>query len=333
MRVLVLGAGSSAPAGLPQAGGIAELVPDFLEGEAREAWEALTTAGIFELARDFELGLTKLDLRLIGARRSGQELTSELVEPTQVSLWEFRQVLLPRGLSDLFLAKVDEAARNPSTLDYLKRFLRRHVEPGDRIITFNYDCLVEKILCESGLWKLRDGYGVDISDTYPELRREPASATLVLKLHGSASWFSSFDVARRYIRLAALTQLGYPPLSGSSTTPIPVFHGAVLPSYIKAFVQYPLPQVWLQAAKALRQAEAVASVGYSFPNADSTARSLFITNLSASQRLRIFYHRATGSEWAAELAALFGVGGATTDTRQASIQELAELPSLFHGSS
>ena len=101
---------------------------------------------------------------------------------------------------------------NKGAIDYLREFVRKHVKANDVIITFNYDCLIERVLHEAGLWTVLDGYG------FPRVLKsskggppEPPSSVKVLKLHGSLGWISGVlkDQDILFIQNKALGFAGY----------------------------------------------------------------------------------------------------------------------------
>ena len=66
-----------------------------------------------------------------------------------------------------------------------QQFAERIVQPGDVIITFNYDDSLERELKRVGKWDVSQGYGFQIGTLI-----QP-SPVLVLKLHGSMNWLVS----------------------------------------------------------------------------------------------------------------------------------------------
>jgi hypothetical protein len=65
----------------------------------------------------------------------------------------------------------------------------RHISQTDKVITFNYDLIVERALYERGIWQPKDGYGI----TFKELPKiasahNSRSRVCIYKLHGSLNW-------------------------------------------------------------------------------------------------------------------------------------------------
>ena len=78
----------------------------------------------------------------------------------------------------------------------------RWLRPGDVVISFNYDLIMDASLALSGEWNEKDGYGFESDSTllYPT---QPAY--LLLKPHGSLNWFRSEGYA---IPLPGLSERG-----------------------------------------------------------------------------------------------------------------------------
>ena len=63
-------------------------------------------------------------------------------------------------------------------------FASRIVQPGDRVVSFNYDVSLDAKLRESGKWDVGDGYGF-AAEGFPR-----GSTGKLLKLHGSINWWA-----------------------------------------------------------------------------------------------------------------------------------------------
>ena len=87
------------------------------------------------------------------------------------------------ALGDALRGWFREIRENPA-MEYAI-FAKDFVQPGDTIITFNYDDSLERELARAGKWDVSAGYGFEIGG----LRGE--SAVRVLKLHGSINWLVS----------------------------------------------------------------------------------------------------------------------------------------------
>ncbi len=161
------------------------------------------------------------------------------------------------------------------------------VDPGDTLITFNWDVLQEILLWKAKKWSYEDGYGIQ---TTPEKPLNP-SLTTVLKLHGSCNWALSHqqDQSPRIddadVFFGALKHdMQEPPRLGSTSD-----YGTslIVPSYLKDPSQINiLRSVWKTAAYVLRKAETLVVLGYSLPNADVHAQNLFSEMVDYNKTLK-----------------------------------------------
>jgi hypothetical protein len=197
--------------------------------------------------------------------------------------------------SEYFNARHSQLLSNEDRLVYLRQFANKFIQPEDTVITFNYDCLVERVLRQKGIWTIADGYGVT-----RELRRsdEPVhvdrSQCRVFKMHGSAGWVSSHpafvDPSFFFIQLDDLTFIGYLGCEDIAFQKVVGERPMQLPTYIKDLNVHPLPIIWRQAADALRKAEKVSFIGYSLPDSDSAAWMLFLSTMTSAQRIVFFWY-------------------------------------------
>ncbi len=154
------------------------------------------------------------------------------------------------------------------------------LQPGDSVITFNYDLLVE-----STLVKLRSDLNVDEQlygfGTLPSQR---VSRLTIHKLHGSLNWNccgpiltpDEFEVAQ-WPRRLYLTPRSYVP------------HKDLRPAILLPFWDKPIEggrwaSVWRGAAQDLRRAKDVIIWGYSMPATDIKSTELFRQTLSGEHR-------------------------------------------------
>jgi len=181
-----------------------------------------------------------------------------------------------------------------------REFARNIIEPGDCVITFNYDVSLERELRLCGTrskFEVGDGYGFQIEGLPGK------SATKVLKLHGSTSWlallfggvtsgFVSFQPgntlsARPVIAKNELSFLGYtdsvdPRFGwGGPALPVMIFPARTKDFYFAAstgieYVEF-WNSLWRQAAGALQASSRIVICGYSFLSIDERARKLLLT--------------------------------------------------------
>ncbi len=73
-----------------------------------------------------------------------------------------------------------------------------HLASNDTLITFNWDTLIDRCLCDSGLWNSDTGYYVQPShiyrDGWEKSSKEKGSSINLLKLHGSTNWLMSYPM-------------------------------------------------------------------------------------------------------------------------------------------
>jgi len=167
-------------------------------------------------------------------------------------------------------------------------FVWSKIQPGDGIITFNYDIILDQILWELALeksspikWHPSTGYGITFKGYLDQLLPSQAgefktlgpeaSNIYIYKLHGSLGWFqlqAQGGALCLYLsgkpEKGRLATKGY--LSGQLLLVPPIPY--------KNFTE-PLLGVWKQAEMALNKAEKVYFIGYRFPHADSRALRLF----------------------------------------------------------
>jgi len=295
MKVLVLGAGSSYPAGFPLGGELQGQLRDFVHARQRRGgpyapiismWDALEELGVFQPADTFELNLSRVDIdhrRLFARARRGEEV--DTLDPVTIASH------MGKVFTDFFSERHRQIRRREGATAYLLRFLQRHVQPGDVLITFNYDTLLEEELKALGLWSLRTGYGLDLSEFYEGFESEDPSPCEVLKLHASVGWMTAFDrpgaggfrqgmpgeTFELVIDRERLGNFGHGDASlrdpnETRTVMLPM----ALPSFLKTLSRYPLPHLWRRAGASLQSAERVIVTGYSLPAADSAARALLL---------------------------------------------------------
>lgn len=176
----------------------------------------------------------------------------------------------------------------------------RLVSPGDVIITFNYDLLIEQGLIKQNHWNPEDGYGIGElceSERLPE--DLPATKVKLVKLHGSINWskgslFESIDVI---VHAADFDNSNFfEEVQVDSTHPpyhqrYPRDSLIIMPTYLKLYDQSFEVQLVNSALEAARTADEVYIIGYSLPKADITA-NLIISQIRKDAKVFIVnkYH-------------------------------------------
>src|SRR5882672_9574294 len=300
MNAYILGAGASQHAGYPLARDL---------GIALHNWVNQTKPADHDYRNYFdqigdlygELGnighiLTELDECLPGSR------AATLQRPTRASIMAgFQQAMRE------FLNAIRDA---PAPL--YERLARECLNPGDVIITFNWEAACERELKRAGLWEISDGYGFLFG--YDGI---PAARVKVLNPHGSTNWWSlifggrmgGFSVSSDSNSLGLrptiffsldLKFLGYPdqirdPECGhvARAAGIPAI---IMPTFKKRFFEQTSRgreqetfwrSIWQQAECALPSAERITIIGYSMPEADKDARKLLLEKSNRNARITI----------------------------------------------
>ena len=132
------------------------------------------------------------------------------------------------------------------------------VQPGDVVLTFNYDDSLERELKRAGKWDVSHGYG------FPLGTDERTSEVLVVKLHGSINWLalifggmttgfsqvsSNLSLGRHpVIHKADLEYLGYTNFSGHTYPGGGALPSLILPARTKSFFRN---VVWIRVDRIL----------------------------------------------------------------------------------
>lgn len=184
--------------------------------------------------------------------------------------------------------------------------LAQLLRPGDTVITFNYDLIMDQALqeCRPDLWTYADEYGLhfrleaDIENFALLPRTTPESQIRLLKLHGSCNWIVLQRVDHGGIRrgsgspIACTGPVYYDRVGGFFSDAI----GAKKTVYVAGIDTVPptlskgpwlygkrYGVLWRMALEALSRAKYVIFIGYSMSLADMMASWLFRTGLARSE--------------------------------------------------
>lgn len=185
-------------------------------------------------------------------------------------------------------------------------FAKSIVEPGDTIVTFNYDDSLDRELRLRGIWNVSTGYG------FPLGRDEGDSHVLLLKLHGSVNWLISlFGGAvpgtllanpvnsmgeAPVIHRADLRFLGYEEFAGriyesGGAPPCLILPGRTKQFFYDTSLGREFSEfwegLWFQAKTAMQSCERVVICGYSLPEADARARQLLFEGVRTTTPVEI----------------------------------------------
>ena len=324
MRVLILGAGASLPAGYPLAGTLMSAVERYSLAQkpsipgAHLEWAQWCRLRDGDLKKhEYLLGspnpevvLSALDI-FGAAKRARETLDNAVFDAAKESGDDAALSRAAKAtFGDSVEAKAAIAARN-SILRALHEFLldrhrrdvtaeatlaRRYmrsllesVEPGDVVITFNWDALAERTLHELGHWTHWDGYGFKSRKSRylgtPTVLTGTSNVK-VLKLHGSVGWYWDQDCDAPEILLDAglfLPALGcrsevsdehksrWAEIQLDIYTQGPAI---TYPTYLKTIAGEDFSTIWYSADRALEEADRIEVYGYSLPPSDGAARAL-----------------------------------------------------------
>lgn len=155
-------------------------------------------------------------------------------------------------------------------------------EVEDRVVTFNYDELLDQHLLSS--YSVKQIYFDKLKERQDEGRRraEQFENPLLVKLHGSVNWRCSTDEFENIVRSVANGTQGYwidsiwfsrvgTPSPDDSVSPL-----IIPPLPVKPITKIELFRfLWTKAYEYLHEAEELVICGYSLPETDRLAQSLF----------------------------------------------------------
>lgn len=306
MRVVVLGAGASKPAGYPLAGELLPAIGENIQPDAWARWRAFCESceGPFRRLLENpnpEVVFSVLDLYEIAKeaefadrmRRHKRGEQVEELDPNGLNTLGARVALL--DCLEAFFALKHVEDLDPATAprrDYLRRLLDE-LDAGDRVITLNWDTIVERTLAEGGRWNPTTGYGIKkplaLGFEYDKAVTEPRITECdiyVLKLHGSFGWYRTaggllYFEGPEFLRFLPDASAHHPHVPWCDPMPPPIGRPTnpllLHPSFLKQLAGSELQEIWAQADAALRAADSIRVVGYSLPPADSAVRALLNT--------------------------------------------------------
>lgn len=284
MTVYVLGAGASRHVGYPLASTMGAEIISWMSRREEYRYTAEFIREGFGDSPNIEELITRLDAR-IKSLEGSEELENRLQRSNAA-----RQRGKLREAVPLWFAEIHT---NPAPA--YREFAERIVQPGDVIITFNYDDSLERELRRAGKWDVSQGYGFQIGNSV-----QP-SPVPVLKLHGSMNWlvsifggitsgaFAASDNSSlgQYPCIATdyLKYLGYTDMAGT----FPGgggFPSLILPGRTKEFYYETsfgpeheefFSSLWSQADAALRRTDRLVICGYSVLPVDERACDLLLS--------------------------------------------------------
>jgi hypothetical protein len=204
------------------------------------------------------------------------------------------------------------------------------MKPGDTVITFNYDILLEQALWKEGIWNPLHGYGIKVDkrrDENFDVSDFKDSKVSVFKLHGSVNWHAvngSEDRVEVYTTHPFTNEPLFDGLNVKSTRVIPerkysLTSHIVLPTILKASRHRWEIEMIKNASQAISEAKEVFILGYSFREADAMANYIF-TQIPCNSQIRIVdLHIA--EKLAQRLSQQFGISNQNIIYEKNSIEE------------
>ena len=194
---VLLGAGASMAAGLPDLAGLAEAVRDRLEASERGHYDRLING------RNLEIVLSQLRLARSLLESAGGEFDGLTAETAGI---------LDRSITSAIAAIVAREEDAPTEAhERLAAWLGRSIRASAlEVFTTNYDLLLERAFELRGVPYFDGFVGVFRGEFRPDLiepdealesARPPAGWVRLWKLHGSVSWVIDNAAARRIVRL------------------------------------------------------------------------------------------------------------------------------------
>lgn len=191
------------------------------------------------------------------------------------------------NLSHLITAYLSSCRSNSS--GRTRKFINHYFPPRipvnsyrNRIITFNYDTIIDRALIERGISKRKIYFDRCVQMQANGTRRNNAEVfnhPLLLKLHGSLNWKCTTAYFRQIIDGTVKPKDKIPIWSDDTGPPKP--DDAISPLIIPPVPAKPITSasifcmLWTKAFEYLHEAQRIVIVGYSCPKTDVLAQSLF----------------------------------------------------------
>lgn len=242
--------------------------------------------GTYQLfGRNFQVTLetlfTTIEHMLVVSKRlrTRRELSIENLERQRLVLMQALAAVFEESLTETDGRRMKDCEFHNSIVE--------NMISKDRIISFNYDCLIDHSLKEKGTgkWNARYGYCFSLGARGSALKHDSRwqaddnpvdrnNTIRLMKLHGSLH----FSFQRRGGRLTII--LKDRPYTRNQRT---IKFEIIPPEWNKQYYYEPYKNLWKQAADEVTRARKLVIIGYSFPPNDLHAASLFRGN---AQRLK-----------------------------------------------
>lgn len=156
-----------------------------------------------------------------------------------------------------------------------------YLNKGDTIITFNYDVLMESLLWQQKLWSPKDGYVIGkLPDKYLKLKGIKRNTSIeLIKLHGSINWIqrereieivlNDLNNQQSLFDGVHISEYYHPDINKVNLETV-----LVIPSYLKFFNKAYELELLKKSVDVIKDADKIYIIGYSIPDADTTANFL-----------------------------------------------------------
>jgi hypothetical protein len=206
---------------------------------------------------DIEQFLSILDLKIIHYRQINSSLSKRLNE--------VRGAILQQIIDQVDITRLN--VRNNDDFPVLKKFIES-VPDDARILTLNYDCVLDQGLYLSGRWSPFGGY---CYPTFPHTDRENDSLSriLLLKMHGSCN-FRDSQANQDYFNIEISDSI-FPNIHADINSRLNDRPHILVMSYVKQF-HNGIMSLWREAISFLRASERLIIVGCSLREEDTFLR-------------------------------------------------------------
>lgn len=206
-----------------------------------------------------------------------EELTAKSERLKQALAASLEESLTVRGNNG-------ESTHEMRSCAYHDRLVRDLLQPGDDLISFNYDCTIDDSLRRhgGGKWDAKYGYGFNLGPRGSRFRgdsrwqpAQPAGkddTVHLFKLHGSLHFRIESDPYT-----VRLKERPYTKQQGNLKFSI------IPPEWHKAYDEGAFADLWAKAAEAIHRATSIVIVGYSMPATDLHSTALFRTSVTKNK--------------------------------------------------
>lgn len=218
--------------------------------------------------------LTYLDLRTksdpsSAESRASEKITAFLIE--RFGTEKFKDSIIPLG----------------------EEFVNKVLKHDDIVITTNYDCLLEYIMCKSGMWTPNGGYSEIVQNTLfneQHIKNQSLRNIILLKIHGSVNFLECCplnedgekELSHSFISVK-IEQETFPSLYANFGIIKKAIKGQYIigPSYVKT-IHPQILKLWTLAFKKVSNIESLVLIGTSLREED-TFLSLLLSNIQCKE--------------------------------------------------